>query len=171
MRDHNNNVCLVPRPGYVAFVTRILDDAELSNIPFCPRYGGHPSKLADPANLQRAKMLLLAGWNSDQVAAELGYAHADNFARTFAGLTGERPGAFQVRHGVAWRVRRGGQRCLRKRKLPDRTGQVPLPTYAAARRAWLRKRRNKAQALTRRILQKERRDELEQGFKVYTCGY
>lgn len=151
-------------------MARILDDAELINIPFCPRYGGHPSKLADPANLQWAKTLLLAGRNCDQVATELGYAQARNFALAFARLTGERPGAFQARHGVAWTVRRGGQRCLRKRKLPDRTGQVPLPTYAAARRAWLRKRRNRAQALTRRLLQKERRDELEQGFKVYVCG-
>lgn len=160
---------VVREPGYVAQVARINDDAELAYVMGVPRYGGHPSKLANPAHLQWAKTLLLAGWNSDQVASELGYAQDRNFSDAFLRLTGERPGAFQTRHGVAWRVRRGGHRCLRKRKIPDRTGQVPLPTYAAARRAYLRRRRNKAQAMTRRMLARERKSELVQGFKVYTC--
>jgi hypothetical protein len=71
--------------------------------------------------------------NLDAVAAELGYVSGGPFGVAFAALVGERPGAWQRRHGVQAPRRRGGLHGTRGRKPRDRSGEIPLPRYPRPR--------------------------------------
>lgn len=93
-----------------------------------PAYPGLPGKL-HPEGLARAQALLLAGQNCCEVANELGYVSGVSFGWAFLQIVGERPGAWQRRHGVKARSRRGGLHAAAHRSLPDRSDQVPLPRY------------------------------------------
>lgn len=93
-----------------------------------PVYGGLPNKLAD-GGLERAKALLLEGQHCTVVAYELGYVNGCAFGWAFQAMTGERPGAFQKRHGVKRLSLRGGLHGVRPRTIKDRTKDTPLPRY------------------------------------------
>lgn len=138
------------------------DDAELAYVLGVPRYGGGPNRLRDPATLERVKALLLSRWNCCQVAEEIGYATSRGFSDAFKQIMGERPGAWVRRHGVVSYSRGITGRCLGRRKPPNRTGQIPYPTYAAKkRRARLTKqradRRRRQRAEKRRLARLEAR--------------
>ena len=80
----------------------------LLSYPRSRRYGGGPALLKDPAVLERACVLLLAGWIPQYVSDEIGYAYLPAFHVAFKRATGEAPGAWQEKRGV--RVRRCGRR-------------------------------------------------------------
>lgn len=93
-----------------------------------PNYQGHPAKLSVEA-LALARELLLAGRSTAAIAEIVGYVDRTSFGRAFQTATGERPGAFQRRHGVVGKARRGWLSGRRRRSTPDRSGEVPLPRY------------------------------------------
>lgn len=130
------------------------DDAELAWVLGVPRYGGGLNRLRDFELLERVKSLLLARWNCAQVAEEIGYATARGFSDAFLQIVGERPGAWVKRHGVVSFNRKITGRCLGRRKLRDRTGQVPYPTYVQKKR---RARLTQQRAVRRRKRRAEKR--------------
>lgn len=120
-------------------VRRSHDDLDLENFAAPCAYGGHPSPLADPETLERAKSLLLAGRPVADVAAEVGYGRYPSFSHAFLEATGVRPSAFQKAHGVKVKRRHGGFRQESKRPPPDRSDAKPLPRYDSRTR---RRKRN-----------------------------
>jgi hypothetical protein len=93
-----------------------------------PIYGGLPKKL-DPATLELAKSMLLAGQPSTAVAVETGFVNGVSFSRAFLAATGQRPGAWQRAAGVKRVNLRGGFGGHMPRKIRDRTSHTPLPRY------------------------------------------
>jgi hypothetical protein len=91
-----------------------------------PVYPGLPNRL-DPATLERAKALLLAGRPAHDVAVTIGYVNSSSFGRAFTALVGVSPGAWQREAGVQRLQVRGGLGARRKRKVRDRTDEIPLP--------------------------------------------
>ena len=120
-----------------------LECADIALVGRPPQYGGHPSPLATDEGLELAQALLLEGRPADYVAAELGYPHRSTFVAAYTRATGERPGAYQTRHGVTIRKRIGGHPVCGRRSTPDRTGQRPLPRYDAKKKVRKRRRKKK----------------------------
>ena len=148
MSDRSNAVCGVARPRYGVRVPRLIDDADINCCSALPRYGGWPSPLADEGTLLLAKWMLLEGKRVTEVARELDYNKHSAFSDAFLRFTGERPSAWQTRHGVTARRVVYGRRSLRAIPPPDHTGQTPLPLYGtpAARKRDARRAKAAAKA-------------------------
>ena len=96
-----------------------------------PRYGGQPCRLT-PELLAEACELLLEGKSATAVAELIEYGARSTFSNAFFLTTGERPSAFQKRHGVGrYRPRQQHTRGWLARKLPDRSDAQPLPRFDA----------------------------------------
>lgn len=109
---------------------RLVDDADIAWCGALPKWGGHPA-LLDEATLGLARWMLMEGKTASHVAELLEFAQRSSFSDAFLRASGERPSEFQERHGVAVQRRLGGQRCLRPRKIHDRTHLQPLPKFTS----------------------------------------
>jgi AraC-like DNA-binding protein len=131
----------VPKPfrGPAGF-----DDVDLGVLPKArPRYGGHPSPLADEDTLAGVKAALLAGAYAVDLAERCGYASLQSFSTAFRRRVGLTPRRFAAQRGVPRPpARQTGPRCIGRTPV-DRSDHVPLPRYDAKPKKRKRRRRKK----------------------------